>query len=95
MTFVVVTYLGETGIYALATIMGVTDIDPFILGLTQSAPLHTPLAMASSGILIAASSNNVVKGIYAYAFSPRQTGLESLGMLLSLAVLGFAPMYFL
>ena len=94
-THVVVVYLGESGIYVLATIMGVTDVDPFIMGLTQSAPTLTPLAMASSGILIAASSNNVVKGVYAFFLSPGQTGMQSLGLLLCLAVLGLIPLYFL
>ena len=94
-THIVVTQLGETGIYALATIMGVTDVDPFIMGLTQSAPTVTPLAMASAGILIAAASNNVVKGIYAYALAPRQTGVQSLGLLLVLAVLGLIPLFFI
>ena len=94
-THVVVTYLGQTGIYVLAAIMGVTDIDPFIMGLTQSAPSITPLTLASAGILIAAASNNAVKGIYAYALSPRQTGRQSLALLLALALLGLVPLYFL
>jgi len=94
-THIVVVHLGDTGIYVLAAIMGVTDIDPFIMGLTQSPPSLTPLTLASSGILVAASSNNVVKGIYAYALSTRQTGMQSLGLLLGLAVLGIVPMYFL
>ena len=29
-------YLGRAGLYSLAAIMGVTDVDPFILGLAQS-----------------------------------------------------------
>jgi uncharacterized membrane protein (DUF4010 family) len=94
-THVVVVYLGETGIYVLAAIMGLTDIDPFIMGLTQSAPLLTPLGLASSGMLIAAASNNAVKGVYAYALSPRRTGVQSLVLLLGLAILGLAPLYFL
>ena len=60
--------VGESGIYVLAAVMGVTDMDPFIMGLTQSAPSLTPLAVASYGILIAASSNDVVKGLYASGF---------------------------
>ena len=94
-THLVVVYLGESGIYVLAAIMGVTDVDPFIMGLTQAAPSLTPIALASSGILIAAASNNVVKGIYAYALSPRRTGTQSLGLLLGLAILGLAPLFFL
>ena len=72
--------------------MGVTDVDPFIMGMTQAAPTVTPLAVASSGILIAASSNNVVKGIYAFALSSRQTGIQSLCFLLGLAAIGLIPL---
>jgi len=94
-TRLVVVYLGETGVYVLAAIMGVTDVDPFIMGLTQAAPSITPLALASSGILVAAASNNVVKGVYAYALSPRQTGIQSVILLFGLALLGLVPLVFL
>lgn len=85
-------YLGEAGVYTLAAVMGVTDVDPFIMGLTQAAPALTPLQVASSGILIAASSNNIVKGIYAFALSSRQAGMQSLCLLLGLAALGLIPL---
>lgn len=91
-THLTVEYLGKSGVYTLAAIMGVTDVDPFIMGLTQAAPITTPLDVASAGILIAASSNNVVKGIYAYALSSPQTGIQSLCFLLGLAVLGLMPL---
>ena len=91
-THLAVTYLGKSGVYSLAAIMGVTDVDPFIMGLTQSAPQMTSLHVASSGILIAAASNNVIKGIYAYALSSRETGMQSLLLLLGLAVLGLLPL---
>ena len=94
-THLVVVYLGETGVYVLAAIMGVTDVDPFIMGLTQAAPALTPLALAASGILVAAASNNVVKGIYAYSLAPRRTGMQSMSLLFGLALLGLAPMLFL
>lgn len=93
-THFAIVYLGERGVYTLATIMGVTDVDPFIMGLTQATPSLTPLHVASSSILIAASSNNVVKGIYAFALSSRQTGTMSLAFLSGLAVLGLMPLLF-
>jgi hypothetical protein len=38
-TLLAVTYLGHAGVRILAAIMGVTDVDPFIMGMTQaSAP---------------------------------------------------------
>ncbi len=92
-THFAIVYLGEGGVYTLATIMGVTDVDPFIMGLTQATPTLTPLHVASSSILIAASSNNVIKGIYAFALSSRQTGTMSLAFLLVLAALGLVPLF--
>lgn len=92
-THFAIVYLGEGGVYTLAAVMGVTDVDPFIMGLTQATPTPTLLHVASSGILIAASSNNVVKGIYAFALSSRRTGTMSLAFLLVLAALGLVPLF--
>lgn len=92
-THLAIEYFGDSGVYTLATIMGISDVDPFIMGLTQAAPRFTPLHIAATCILIAASSNNLVKGIYAYALSSRQTGLQSLIFLLLLSALGLLPMF--
>jgi len=94
-THLTVAHLGKAGVYALAAIMGVTDVDPFIMGITQATPALTPLAMASASILIAAASNNLVKGIYAYAMADRKTGIQSLCLLVGLAALGVAPLLWL
>jgi uncharacterized membrane protein (DUF4010 family) len=94
-THLVVTYLGRAGVYTLAAVMGVTDVDPFIMGMTQSAGGVTSLKVASAAILIAAASNNLVKGIYAYWFSDRETGVESLCLLGGLALAGLAPLLWL
>jgi uncharacterized membrane protein (DUF4010 family) len=79
----------------LAAIMGVTDVDPFIMGMTQAAGTLTPLNAAASAVLIAASSNNLVKGIYAYWLADRNTGVQSLVLLAALAALGLAPLLWL
>jgi uncharacterized membrane protein (DUF4010 family) len=94
-THLTLVHLGRAGLYGLAAIMGVTDVDPFIMGITQATPGLTPLAMASASILIAAASNNLVKGIYAYAMADRKTGTHSLCLLIGLAALGFAPLLWL
>ena len=78
----------EGGVNTLAAIMGVSDVDPFIMGLTQAAGTLTPLNVAAGAILIAAASNNIVKGIYAFSLADRKTGLQSLVLLLALAALG-------
>ena len=89
-TQLVLHHFGSGGVYTLAAIMGVTDVDPFILGLTQSS--NTPVPLAATAILIAAASNNVVKGIYAYMFADRATGQRGAGLLWSLALCGLAPL---
>jgi len=91
-TQLAVTYLGRAGVNVLAAIMGVSDVDPFIMGLTQAAGTITPIKVAAGAVLIAAASNNVVKGIYAYSLSERKTGRESLAFLLALALGGLAPL---
>jgi uncharacterized membrane protein (DUF4010 family) len=94
-THLAVTYFGRGGVYGLAALMGVTDVDPFILGLTQTAGTSTPLAVGAAGIVIAAASNNLVKGFYALSFADRRTGRQSLALLACLAALGLAPLFFL
>ncbi len=92
LTQVVLDYFGTVGMYALALIMGVTDVDPFILGLTQTAGHSTPLAQAAGAILVTAASNNVAKGVYAFSFADRKTGTLALAGLLALAALGLLPL---
>jgi len=94
-THLAATYLGRAGVNTLAAIMGVTDVDPFIMGMTQTAGSVTPLKVAASAVLIAAASNNLVKGIYAYSLADRKTGVQSLALLAALAVLGLVPLLWL
>jgi uncharacterized membrane protein (DUF4010 family) len=94
-TQLAVTYLGRAGVDTLAAIMGVTDVDPFIMGMTQAAGTVTPLKVAAVAVLIAAASNNLMKGIYAYSLADRRTGRQSLYFLVALAVLGLVPLIWL
>ena len=91
-TQLAVTYLGKGGVDILAAIMGVSDVDPFIMGLTQAAGKLTPVNVAAGAILIAAASNNVAKGIYAYSLADRKTGRMGLLFLLGLAAAGLIPL---
>jgi uncharacterized membrane protein (DUF4010 family) len=94
-TQLAVTYMGRAGVNALAAIMGVTDVDPFIMGMTQAAGSLTSLKVAGVAVLIAAASNNLMKGIYAYSLADRETGIESLSLLTALAALGLVPLFWL
>ena len=84
--------MGNTGAYGLGAIIGFADVDPFIMGMTQAT---TQLKVSAGAILIATASNNVAKGIYAYAFGSRQAGKEGLMLLFSLAAAGLIPLIFL
>ena len=94
-TQLAVTYLGRAGVNTLAAIMGVTDVDPFVMGMTQAAGSLTPLKVAGAAVLIAAASNNLMKGIYAYSLADRKTGTQSLSLLIALAALGLVPLFWL
>jgi uncharacterized membrane protein (DUF4010 family) len=94
-THVVIDALGKAGVYTLAGLVGVTDVTPFVMGMTQSAGQTTAIAVASVAILISAASNNIVKAIYAYTLSERQTGRQSFWMLIGLAVANLIPLIWL
>ena len=94
-TQLAVTYLGRAGVNILAAIMGVTDVDPFIMGMTQAAGTLTPLKVAAVAVMIAAASNNLIKGIYSYSLADRKTGIQSLSFLIALAAAGLLPLLWL
>ena len=80
-THLAIVYLGNKGVYARGGIMGLADVDPFILGIAQSAGRDVPIMIGVPGIAIAAASNNIAKGFYAYCFSARRTGLQGFSLL--------------
>jgi uncharacterized membrane protein (DUF4010 family) len=85
-------HMGRAGLLSLAAIMGVTDVDPFILGLAQNGSGTISHATAAAAITIAAASNNVIKAFYAFAFADRPTGRLCLLLLGGLAALGLVPL---
>jgi len=92
-THLAVLHLGRAGLYALAAVMGVTDVDPFILSLAESASALTPIMLAGGAIVIAAASNNLIKGVYAFGFGDRRTGRQGLALLTALGLLGLLPLF--
>ncbi|HWZ54906.1 MAG TPA: MgtC/SapB family protein [Verrucomicrobiae bacterium] len=88
-----VTRLGSGGIYGMAAITGLAPVDPFIMGLTQTAGRLTPMGLAAGGVVVAAASNNFAKAIIAAVLGDSKTGRESLALLLGLTVLGLAPLF--
>lgn len=60
----VVTNYGNMGVSILSFIVGVTDIDPYILSLFQHAGGNLELSTIAKATIIATASNNLIKMIY-------------------------------
>jgi uncharacterized membrane protein (DUF4010 family) len=60
---------GTRGVYALAGIVGLTDIDPFVLSIASGGATPLPGHTAAAAVLIATSSNNVLKAAYTIGFA--------------------------
>ncbi len=81
-------HLGAQGVLALAAVVGITDIDPFVLSLAQGGAASIGIATSAVAIVIAASSNNILKAIYTVAFARRRESVVPAGILAALCVLG-------
>jgi uncharacterized membrane protein (DUF4010 family) len=92
LTRLAVVHLGSGGVFGLAALMGLSDIDPFVLSLTQSAGTVASISVAASATIIAAASNSVMKGFYAFGFADRRTGRQALWLLLGFSVAGCLPL---
>jgi uncharacterized membrane protein (DUF4010 family) len=79
---------GVGGIYTLAAIVGISDIDPFVLNLAQGGLNGVPLSALVAAILIAASSNNILKAFYAASFAGGRAAAGSVAALVLLAIAG-------
>ena len=86
--FVLVQY-GNLGLNVLSFIVGFTDVDPFVLSILSSKFEVSTLG-ATTAILIASGSNNILKALYAYVFSKNKAGYLSSFILLLLGVVTIA-----
>jgi len=78
------------GIYSLAAIVGVTDIDPFVLSVAEGSVAHLDRTVTATAIVIAASSNDVLKAIYAAVFAGWRRSVGAVASLVMLGLLGYA-----
>lgn len=79
---------GTAGIYVLAAVIGVSDIDPFVLSLAQNGAGQVSVSVGVVAILLAASSNNLLKAAYAVAWSGGRRLIWPVAALTLLAVAG-------
>jgi uncharacterized membrane protein (DUF4010 family) len=80
---------GQTGVLTLAALIGVTDIDPFVINIAQGGVTGLSISTLCATILIAAASNNIAKGVYALGFGGEFSRRPALTLFI-LAILGFA-----
>jgi uncharacterized membrane protein (DUF4010 family) len=85
-------HFGRLGVDALAAVVGFTDIDPFVLSIVQGN-IRVGVEIAQA-ILIAASSNNVLKAIYAFAFGGWREMRQPIFALLALAACSMGAAWF-
>jgi uncharacterized membrane protein (DUF4010 family) len=85
-------HLGRNGVYGLAVLSGLAPVDPFIMGLTQTAGRLTSMGIAAAGVTVAAASNNFAKALIALVLADPKTGRQSLILLLGLTALGLLPL---
>ncbi len=94
-TFVVVSLVtnwaagefGDRGVLWLAAVAGVSDIDPFVLNLAQGGG-GLRAVDAAAAILVATSSNNLLKAGYSLGFARWRMNYAPAGALVVLAIAG-------
>ena len=82
------TEFGQNGLFGLAAIVGFTDIDPFVLSIAAGGAAPLSAGAGATAILIAASSNNVLKATYSLAFAGGRAGRAPAAVLVFLALGG-------
>jgi uncharacterized membrane protein (DUF4010 family) len=94
-TRTVFSWLGDRGAYILGAVIGFADVDPFIMSMTQAAGVTTQLSVSAGAIILATTSNNLAKGMYAYFFGSREAGRQALCLMVLLALAGLLPLVWL
>lgn len=80
---------GGGGVKTLSLVVGLTDIDPFILSLFGGHYAVTP-GLIVSAVIVAAGSNNFLKACYAVGVARRRTVVPAALVLVALAAGSFA-----
>ena len=75
--------LGDTGVYLVALISGLTDVDAITLSLANNARTELDSTVAVRGIFLAALSNSLVKGALIAIIGGRQLALLTLPIMLA------------
>lgn len=86
--------LGNTGVYLLAAVSGITDVDAISLSLSRMSLAGTlTLPAAATGILVAVTVNNIFKSILALVIGRSALGLRVAGAMLASLAVGFISLW--
>lgn len=85
---VAIYYFGETGIYLLAAVSGVADVDSINLVLSRMSVTELSLDVAAVGIVIASSSNTLIKAFLAVLIGGESMAIRVLLPLLFVGIAG-------
>src|SRR5579875_1968575 len=89
------TEFGISGVFGLAALVGITDVNPFVLSIAQGAIAGSSLHLLAIAILVATSSNNVLRAVYAIGLGGYRNGAVPAGALVMLGGAGLALPAFL
>jgi uncharacterized membrane protein (DUF4010 family) len=95
LTSLTLQYLGTKGMFGLSFFTGLTDVDPFVMSLTQSAGTVVATSLAAKGIVIASASNNMMKGIYAAIGGAESVRKQGSWALAGLGLVSLASLFIL
>ena len=68
--------VGNSGVYLLSLVSGITDVDAITLSLSQLSHKELALEVAARAILLAGLVNSLVKGLLALVIGGRRLGLR-------------------
>ncbi len=93
-THFTIQYMGSQGLQALSFIVGVTDIDPFLLNLFQG---HYQVSLSMIGVATfqAIISNNIIKAIYAIWLSGNKDKILIIGAFSIIIVVNALLIFFI
>lgn len=88
-------WFGDRGIYILAVVSGLMDVDAITLSLSRLSIDDIREEVAVLGIMLAAVTNTLVKGLMFAFFAGWRKSLPLLGLMLSASVLGLLTAWIL
>ena len=92
LTSIIITRYGSDGLHVLSFVVGLTDIDPFILSLLGGSFKITETQLVAA-IIIASGSNNLIKAGYTLMFGRNRFSLVAAVWLLLLFIASLAYVF--